>query len=166
MKRIIDSNPVDLDLDLIIEVLDQHLCDITCGLDAFRRLKRWTTSPEIAGVQTVGNHSNTLDPTGIRAGHTLWTNAYAILQSTGVPRTVAELAETMRENGVVSKSADFENTLNSILSKRRDLFNRVAPKVWGLVEWKLEPEAAHPVRPEPKSPVVPLRIANPVKKGR
>lgn len=156
MKSILGGDAADIDLDRIIEGLERHVSDVTGALNALRRIKTWSAPTEIAGVRTVCNHGSTLDPTGIGAGQTLWANAYAILKAAARPMAVAEIVSTMRENGVTSTSINFENTLNSVLSKQPGLFVRVESKTWGLVEWAHSSTHVNDASMIPKGSVVPL----------
>ncbi len=134
MKDTTHTLNVDLDWGRIREALSKHSLDILAAIAAIDRIQTWFTPQEIAGSTTVCNLGGTMDPTGVGTGQSQWANAFAILQQAGHPLSVAEIATIMRKSGVVTKSADFESTLNSILSKRQDIFRRIKPRVWWLVE--------------------------------
>lgn len=135
MKNITGACIVDLDLDRTAEGLRQHLQDVQAALNAIERIRVWATPQAIAGVQTVTDLGGTTDPTGVHSGNSLWATAFAILQNAGRPMRTPELAEIMRNSGVVTKSADFDNTLNSAMAKHQSLFLRISPNLWGLLEW-------------------------------
>jgi hypothetical protein len=139
-----DSSYDELDLNRVEEAFRHHLKDVMGVLDAIRRIKVWRTPQAVAGFPGLVNLGGTLEPTANGAGKALWHNAVAILRNAGRPMSVTELADAMRTSGVVTKSADFGNTLNSVLTKRKEIFRRVSPKVWGLIEW--DGEAVAPLQ--------------------
>ena len=162
MKSSFEGQPDDFDPNRLIEAIEKHRDDIDGALSFLRRIQSWSTPPATAGAQTVVNLNNSLDPTGIGAGEPLWSATFAILQSAGEPKTLDELAETLRESGFVSKSKDFNNTLNSVLTKRPGTFKRVKPKLWGLVEWFPDEPAVSPTAASKgKANVVPFRGIKP-----
>lgn len=139
-KMPVHAEQPDLDWARFAEAIRQHITDLQAALAAVERIMAWTGPAEIAGVPALGSHGGTLDPTGVAAAAPLWANCYATIRDYGKPMSVGALAEALKENGVASKAADFPNTLNSIMTKRQDLFHRAASKVWGLTEWEIFPQ--------------------------
>lgn len=152
-----DDTFTELDLDRIIEALEHHRRDINGALAAFQRIREWMKPRKVAGSTTVASHGGTFHPAEFSANQPLAANVYAILRHAGRPMHSSDLQSVLKECGVTSKSADFENTLNSILSKKDGLFKRVAPKTWALVEWA--GNAPNPTPAPAADNIVPLRGA-------
>jgi len=125
----------NLDLDRLDEGLRQHLSDVMGALAAIDRIRSWCTPHLVAGVQSVANLGGTLEPTANGVGPTLWVNAVAILRNAGTPMMVGDIANAMQASGVVSRSANFANTMNSVMTKRKEVFHKIATNLWGLHEW-------------------------------
>ena len=130
-----DDTLTELNLDRIIEALEHHRRDITAGIAAFQQIREWLKPKEVAGSTTVASHGGTLRPTEFVINQPLAANIYAIMRQVGRPMTSADLESALRACGVTSRSEDFQNTLCSVMRRKKDTFVPVAPKTWALVEW-------------------------------
>ena len=149
-----ENHTADLDWDRLAEGLRQHLEDITTALTVIDRIRAWSMPQEVAGASTLSSHGGTLDPTGLGAGKTVTASAYALLHNAGRPMQISEMVETLMASGVTTRSGNFENCLNALLSKRRDMFDHISPKTWGLLEWKTNLTPTSPTRKSRQGAVV------------
>ena len=159
----------ELDLGRTSEALRRQIQCATRALEAIEQYQSLFTQPNVAGVRTVTNLGGSMEPTAVGADQSLWANAYAILQGSDGPKSTDEIAEIMRTSGVVTKSGNFSNTLDSIMCKRQDVFVRVSPRVWGVKTKTYPGTTTDPVKPvaaTAKAKVAPFRPANGAGMGR
>ncbi len=150
-----DTTFTDLDLDRIAEGLRRHLKDVTAALAAIDQIREWVNPQQVAGSTTVASHGGTIRPSTFSVSQPLAANIYAIMRQTGRPMTSVELEAALRACGVTSRSEDFQNTLCSVMTKKKELFSRVAPKTWALVEW--EGKIPNPAPTPVAANIIPLK---------